>query len=256
MVRVMTWNIRTGVGNDPTSPGKRTPPDLERIARVIQTVNPDIVALQEVDRGRERTLGVDQPEFLGGLLRIDYRYGPNLVDDEGEYGIAILTPHPVRAFHHELLPGVSGWEPRGYIEAVIDIPGAEQVTVVNTHLQVAFGDGEDEAARQRRESAAIVAQRVLEAEGPALLTGDFNAEPTVGDLDALSALEDAWISVGSESDGKTFPATPFGDPETRIDAVFANSRFRVEDCRVLRDEETALASDHYPVVVELDILES
>lgn len=256
MVRVMTWNIRTGVGNDPYEPGKRTPADLRGIADVIQTVKPDIVALQEVDRGRDRTSGMDQPAILGELLGMRYLYGPNLVDEDGEYGIAILTPHAIQGFHHELLPGASGWEPRGFIRSVIDVPSICPVTVVNTHLQVAFGEGEEEASRQRRESAAILASCLTETRGPAILTGDFNAEPTVDDLHALSVLDDAWVQAEKGSDGKTFPATPHGDPEIRIDAVFVNSWLYVNACRVLRDDRTALASDHYPVVVELDVASS
>ena len=46
-LRIMSYNIHNGMGLD----GRR---DLERIAAVILEVNPDIVALQEVDSVTER----------------------------------------------------------------------------------------------------------------------------------------------------------------------------------------------------------
>src|ERR1043166_1240431 len=47
-IRVMTYNIHVGVGMD-----KKL--DLPRIAAVINKQHPDLVGLQEVDRGVERT---------------------------------------------------------------------------------------------------------------------------------------------------------------------------------------------------------
>ncbi|MEX2025646.1 MAG: endonuclease/exonuclease/phosphatase family protein, partial [Pirellulaceae bacterium] len=59
-LRVLTYNIHHGEGID----GKL---DLPRIARVIESVDPDLVALQEVDRRVERTGSVDQPAELARL---------------------------------------------------------------------------------------------------------------------------------------------------------------------------------------------
>jgi len=47
-IRIMTYNIHHGAGID----GKV---DIDRIAKVIARENADIVALQEVDRGVERS---------------------------------------------------------------------------------------------------------------------------------------------------------------------------------------------------------
>ena len=49
---MLSYNILGGRNTD----GKR---DLNRIAEVISTLNPDIVALQEVDRHTGRLNGVD-----------------------------------------------------------------------------------------------------------------------------------------------------------------------------------------------------
>ena len=64
--RVMTYNIHHGEGLD----GKV---DLLRIAQLIQAEGADIVALQEVDKGVERTQRRDLPAELAALTRSEAR---------------------------------------------------------------------------------------------------------------------------------------------------------------------------------------
>ena len=52
-LRVMTYNIHVGVGMD-----KKL--DLPRVAGVINAQQPDLVGLQEVDRGVTRTQRIDE----------------------------------------------------------------------------------------------------------------------------------------------------------------------------------------------------
>ncbi|MCA1631705.1 MAG: metal-dependent hydrolase, partial [Acidobacteria bacterium] len=59
-VRVMSYNVHVGVGMDRKL-------DLPRVAEVIRRERPDLVGLQEVDRGVERTGRVDQIEELARL---------------------------------------------------------------------------------------------------------------------------------------------------------------------------------------------
>ena len=52
--------------------------DVPRIARVIQSVKPDLVALQEVDRNTTRTGKVDQATELAQLTRMNHVFGANI----------------------------------------------------------------------------------------------------------------------------------------------------------------------------------
>src|SRR5947208_259558 len=70
-LRVMTYNIHVGVGMD-----KKL--DLQRIAEVINRERPDLVGLQEVDRGVKRTEGKDEIAELAALTRMQYAFAPNL----------------------------------------------------------------------------------------------------------------------------------------------------------------------------------
>jgi endonuclease/exonuclease/phosphatase family metal-dependent hydrolase len=56
-LRVLAYDIRHGQGLD----GRL---DLDRIARLIMRAEPDLVALQEVDRGAARTNAVDQAAVI------------------------------------------------------------------------------------------------------------------------------------------------------------------------------------------------
>lgn len=249
MVRVMTWNIRTGIGNDPHSEGTRAPMDLERIARVIAAIRADVVALQEVDRNRDRTGYVDQPTVLAELTGMAAAYAPILIDHAGEYGLAVLTPHPIVASEWSRFPMVDGWEPRGVLDVAVQI-GDRPVRVLNTHLQIGFDGRDGEAAIQREDSARALAMRIVQSDEPVLLMGDFNADPASPELAPLEIATDAWAEKG-EGRGLTIPASPLEEPASRIDAIFVDGRFLVREFAVIRSPETALASDHYPVVADL-----
>src|SRR5690606_16239262 len=58
VLRVVSWNIRHGLGEDDRL-------DLARIAARLQELQPDLVFLQEVDRLTARSGHVDQPAWLG-----------------------------------------------------------------------------------------------------------------------------------------------------------------------------------------------
>jgi endonuclease/exonuclease/phosphatase family metal-dependent hydrolase len=252
MIRVMSWNIRTGFGNDPTT-GERVPhPDLDRIAAVINRVHPDIVALQEVDRGRERTGGVDQTSVIASMTGMDGVFAPNVVGDDGHYGTSILSRLRVESCEHTRFPIVDTWEPRGLLDVVVDARG-RGVRVLNTHLQVGFDGTDDVAALQRADAAEMIALRARAAGEPLVLMGDFNADPGAPELEALHVLTDAWAE--QDDAGFTFPALPAGKARERIDAIFVSKQWLVRDIAVLDTPDTRLASDHYPLVADLVLVE-
>ena len=83
-VRVLCYNIHHGEGVDRKL-------DLERIARVIRSVSPEVVALQEVDRNTQRTGRVDQPAELARLTKMKVVFEKNIDFQGGQYGNALLS---------------------------------------------------------------------------------------------------------------------------------------------------------------------
>ncbi len=252
-LRVMSYNIRHGVGNHPADPRTLGDLDLDRVVQVIQDAGPAIVGLQEVDRGQPRSDGVDQPSWLANKLGMHSCYGPNVELDGGEYGTAILSRYPIRSHENILLPTYDGREPRGLLVATIDVPGIGPVTFANTHLQVGGPGYEDAAIAERRDQAARIAGRLGEVDAPVVLTGDFNAQPGDPELAPLDLFRDAWQAAGNAGPGYTIPTSPTDDATQRIDMIYVGRQWRVLACRVVITEASRMASDHYPVIADLEI---
>src|SRR5579875_3241370 len=118
MPRIVTYNVHRCVGND-----RRL--DVARIVDVLAALEPDIVALQELDVGRRRTGGVDQAYEIAEGLDMACHFNAALTVEEEHYGDAILTCFPEKLVKKAPLPGygrIPQLEPRGalWIEVTID----------------------------------------------------------------------------------------------------------------------------------------
>ena len=126
-----------------------TPRGLDVIAEVIASVDPDVVALQEVDRDIDRSGRVDQARELGARLGYEAVYaaavqGKDFGSGQGEYGNALLSRLPVRAHEKRLLPCPPGHEQRCVLGCVLEHP-AGLLNVFCTHFGL--------TAEQRRRQA-------------------------------------------------------------------------------------------------------
>src|SRR5687768_11139041 len=202
----MTFNIRHGENMDRVYA-------LEGIAEVIRKEQPDVVALQEVDRrwGR-RSAFDDQPARLCELTGMSGHFGAALEREGGEYGNLILSRYPLRDCFVEPLPRLSEVsEQRCVVGAVVELNGSP-LRVYCTHLQ---HNSAEERSAQARALLEVIGRR----DGPAVLAGDFNAEPHQEELGHLMReMTDAWTSVSVEP-GFTIPST---GAAKRIDYVFAS----------------------------------
>ena len=259
-LRVMTYNIHHGAGNDSCTPPPRTTPpqpecalDLQRIADVIRAYDPDLVGLQEVDRYWARSGYVDQAAWLAAELGMHYCYGANL--DHGpdshatvphQYGTAILSRYPILACENTLLPKADPrTEQRGLLEALVEVEGTP-LRFYNTHLQHTGGPG----GADRTVQVEAILEQIGRPRESVVLVGDLNARPDWPELAPLyERFEDAWLEAGSEP-GYTYPASPTAEPDRRIDYVFVR-RVGVESAQVAITPETRMAADHYPVVADL-----
>ena len=75
-------------------PGVDRKLDVPRIARVIKSVKPDLVALQEVDNKAGRSGRVDQATELARLTGMRPVFGANIPLQGGHSGNAILSRFP------------------------------------------------------------------------------------------------------------------------------------------------------------------
>lgn len=231
-LRVLSYNIHHGEGVD----GKL---DLQRIASVIQSVHPDIVALQEVDVQVKRSQSVDQAAELGKLTGMKHAFGGNIDLQGGKYGNAVLAQSALQVVANHRLPNIDNGEQRGVLEVTINHQG-RPLRVLATH----FDHRRD--ARERLESVAMVNElAATDPNAPALLVGDLNAP---FDSDVLQQVSKAWQRTNSAS----LPTIPVAHPERQIDFIltFPANAWEVVTARVL---DEAVASDHRAIFVELKL---
>ena len=256
-ITLMSYNIKVG---------SWTAGGLDAVAAVIAAVNPDIVALQEVDRGMPRTGGVDQAAWLGERLQYHAVFAPASGGaafglEQGEYGIAMLSRRPIveherRLLYHRPLPPEQRparyhAEQRAVLGCTVDLDGT-LLDVFCTHFDLS----EDQRMHQAAEVAEFCTS--WHPGRPVVLMGDFNAEPHSTEIATLRrALRDVFYEQGISGDERlTFPSGPLGSRTEdgwsgAIDYVFVSPDIQVRAIEVLR--ETSPASDHAPVVARLEI---
>jgi endonuclease/exonuclease/phosphatase family metal-dependent hydrolase len=161
-MRLLSYNIHKGIG------GRDRRYDLDRVLRVIEQENPDIVCLQEVTRHARLTQRDDQPKILfERFSSVTHLYQPTVHYREGGYGNLLLSRWPVRESHHICLRK-GRWKPRGVQIALVESPEGI-VHVANWHL----GLGERE--RHWQVDKLLLHPRFREAiHHPSLIVGDFN----------------------------------------------------------------------------------
>jgi len=231
-LRVLCYNIHHAEGVD----GKL---DVPRIARVILSVKPDLVALQEVDNKTERTQRVDQ---VAELTKMKSVFGANIDFQGGHYGNAILSRFPIARHKNHHLPNVDAGEQRGVLESVIKISKNQSVLFLATHFD------HRRPGQERLASAKFINQMIGSRDKmPAILAGDLNDVP---DSPTLKEIGKLWARTNPEIS----PTVPVAKPVRQIDYILVRpkERWKVVETRVLGE---AVASDHRAIFAVIELLE-
>lgn len=222
-LRVLTYNIHHGEAMDGNF-------DYERLARVITDLAPDVVALQEVDRGTKRSAGADQAALLAKLTRTKSVFGSALYFQGGEYGDAILSRFLMMDTKAHHLPFRHGQEPRTALEVRIQPNnGLPDFIFVGTHLC-----NQSEATRLDQVKEL---NRILPANGevPVILAGDLNARP--GSIPMKALLATRWKDAIA--------------PNSEIDYILLRPEdpWKILEVQIV---EELMVSDHKPVLAVLE----
>lgn len=237
----MTYNVHSCTGPD----GRIS---TYRIADVIAKYDPDVVAIQELDSGLARTNHAHQAAEIARHLNMAFHFHPSIEVQDGMYGNAILSRYPLRLVQAGALPAPWWFRPlerRGAIWTAVSVGGRE-VQIINTH----FGHN----LRER----LLQAETLLGAKwaahnscNPLVVCGDFNTLPISAVYRRFRKfLKDAQLSVSGRKPSGTYPSR---FPVARIDHIFTGSGVEVMDTRVPRTKLTCLASDHLPLIAEIEI---
>ena len=242
--RVLTYNIHRAIGVD-----RRFRP--ERIIRIIESHEADIVLLQEVDEGVPRSREMDLARELAAALGYAHlAVGHNVTLRKGRYGNATLSRHPIlRERNIDLAIGM--WKRRGCQHTAIVLEGhvgRRRLEVFNLHLGL--------SARQRERQVALLARsRELASLAPdvaCLVGGDFNDWRS-----RLSPLfteglkfRSADRSLAGERPLLTYPAF---FPRGPLDRIYYRGPLRLLSARRCRLRLSRIASDHLPVVADFEV---
>ncbi len=224
-MRVVTYNVR----------GFRD--GREGVAAVVRDLAPDVLLLQESGARHElrrfaSDLGLDVASDPWSPLR---RRVKN----------AVLVADRWRFTSNELVRFARSTRryPRGALVAGIrNADTGAGPTVISIHLGL---DG-DERGRQTDDLVRLVAAF---GDAPLVVGGDLNVTPDHRAPSRIaSVLRDGWIEAGG-GDGATFPARA---PSARIDYVFVGGPVAIRTIKT-GGVAAAVASDHLPVIVDLQI---
>lgn len=242
-VRVMTYNIHSCRGLD----GKIRP---ERVARVINHFDPDIVAVQEIDAHRARSGGHDQAQVIADHLRMTHVFQAMFEEKKERYGIAIFARYPFKIVKAAHLTGAEPRrlrEARGAIWVQLEFEGRRPFHFINTH----FGLGNDEKRRQANELLGTNWLGSIPDSEPVILCGDFNSGPRSAVFRRFQArFRDVQLAAADHKPRATFSSVK---PFLRIDHVFVSGHFAVGRVELPDTPTAAMASDHLPLCVELTL---
>ncbi len=215
--------------------------DLERIAGVIRSVSPDIVALQEVDLKTRRARNMDLVTRLGYLTGMLPLFGRAMEYDGGEYGEGVLSRYSFKETRNNPLPHSLGNEPRAALEILVELPSGDEIVFIGTHLDHTR-DQTDRIAQAKRLNRLFKRNKK-----PTILAGDLNATP---ESEPMRIFFRFWTDASARDPQPTFPSS---SPRRRIDYVLFRpaNRWRVLESRVIEEK---VASDHCPLLVVLELL--
>ena len=226
---IVSYNVHKCVGMD----GRFAP---ERVARVIEELNADIIGLQEIDSSHFRCKQSDQVEYLAGATGYRAIMGPTISRHDSHYGNALLTNHSILDVRHIDL-SIPRREPRGAIDVELGINGA-LVRVIVTHLGLSLL----ERPHQFRHLHSLLDGDSHHLE---ILLGDFNEW-----YPRSRTLKSMHDHFGKPPAPVSFPSFL---PLLSLDRIWVKPKKVLVDVRAHNTPLARVASDHLPVVATIEI---
>jgi len=226
-MRIATYNIHRAIGRD----GIENP---ERIISVLNELNADVVALQEVGyvSGEPGNL----LEYLGESTQARVIEGITFEDERGHYGNAILSRHPVNFIQlHDI--SVPSREPRGAIELRLEVED-KVVQFIATHLGL-------RPVERREQVEKLVPLLTASSADIKILLGDLNEWFLWG-----RPLRRLHRVFGNTPALATFPSRW---PLFALDRLWVQPASIVESMQIHKSTNAKTASDHLPLVAQLHL---
>jgi endonuclease/exonuclease/phosphatase family metal-dependent hydrolase len=226
-LRLVSYNVHRAIGRD-----RRCVP--QRILDVIREIDPDVVALQEVEAHDN---GGDMLAWLAAQTGMRAVAGTTLQRHDGHYGNGLLTRCKIKA--SELVDlSFRDREPRGAIAADLQPSGSATLRVVATHLGL-------RPAERREQVERLVKLFTWHEQERSVLMGDLNEWFLWGrPLKHLHQYFDATPAV---------PTFPSRMPVFALDRLWTHPGSILRELKAHDSALARLASDHLPLVATLEM---
>ena len=241
--RAMSYNIHSGINANKDV-------NLQRTLNIIGESDADIVALREVDTEKNAKKTCNQARSLAESLNMDCVFFPVESNGLRAFGLAILNRFLFKRHYCDWVPNLYpklNLRKRDAIQATLQTP-AGPIYFFNTHLSLY------KLERSKQLKTLLDNNWLLSVpeNEPVIFCGDLNAE-------ALSKtyrrLKKYLIDVQKTLDDPLHPKPTFHSKSSfiRIDHMFISNHFTPLKAEVKINKNAQMASDHLPLIAELEM---
>ncbi|PWU02446.1 MAG: hypothetical protein C5B52_05540 [Bacteroidetes bacterium] len=234
-IRIVSYNFQHG---SKIADGKQ----IDSLVAMINNLQPDILALQEVDSGCASTGGIDMMKKIGEITGMKYCYGRTTQCDSGSTGNAILSKFQISSVKNTLLPHRPTVEitPGYALECIVSIDPDHKFKVVSTELDTTRGTPD------RIMQADKLYALYFEEKHPFILAGSLNVD-TSGT--SLHMLLEMGMELDKENNTPTFPAD---SAIHKYDYILFSKKAQWSN-RLYSVEKDVRYSNHLPVLCVINL---
>lgn len=237
-LRVATYNTHKCRGMD----GRIRP---SRVAEVLQELQTDVIALQEVASLSGGRREQHQAQYLADAVGLRYYLGETCKWRGATYGNVVLSRYPVKNIEVYDLTA-SRRQRRGCIRCDLEIAPHKIIHLFNIHLGTGY-------LERRKQARLLMSKDVLlspELRHPRLVLGDFN-EWTQGLVSRMLKHEFQSVDIQFHLNRRrTYPGVL---PLMHLDHMYFDPQLVLQEFILHRSRRALMASDHLPLMAEFHL---
>lgn len=247
-MKLVTYNINRGNNWAQYQTTGKQQEDLSGIIQTLQTLDADVIALNEVLQSSPDS---GQAQQIAEALGMHHVFIPSLFPetnskDKRMYGNALLSRFPIHTAYglpikasplmtpQGMYQGLY-YEERSLLVAELELAKGREITVLVTHV------GLQEA--EKALAMDMIREHIAASKTPVLLLGDMNMQSGDPHLLALGEV----LQQAGKQDGE-HASYPAHQPSQQLDYIFVPREWTVQTVQTV----DSLASDHLPLLVEID----